>query len=187
VSEEVGALLRPEGVQGGEHELLQPLGGALLGLAEQGLELAAGVLDRVQVRAVRRQVDQGAARRLDQLTHLRALVRGQVVHHHHVARRKLRQQHPLDVGHEQVPVHRPVDGHRRTQPVLAQGADERRRVDQALAHRAAAASPGHVGRGRRLVDEHQPGGVDQRLGGPELLARLLDAGAVLLGGAGDFF
>jgi len=69
-----------------------------LGAAQQRLELGKHLLNRVEVRAVRRQVPQ------------------------------LRYQELLDPGHKCMAVDRPVQHQRRQQPVLAQRADKRRGV-----------------------------------------------------------
>src|SRR5215475_13348151 len=67
VGEEVGALLGAERVGAGQQELPQAGDRPLPGLAQQRLELAEGVLDRAEVRAVCRQQPQLAAGPLDRL------------------------------------------------------------------------------------------------------------------------
>jgi hypothetical protein len=46
---------------------------------------------------------------------------------------------------------------------------------------------GHLGRGAGFVDEDQPLGVEVELAVEPGLARLLDVGAILLGGVGRLF
>ena len=53
--------------------------------------------------------------------------------------------------------------------------------DQALAERAAAVTPGHVGRGAGLVEEDEPRRVHEALPDAPPPARAGDIGAVLLG------
>jgi hypothetical protein len=55
------------------------------GLAEQRLELGKELLDRVQIRAVGRQVEERCTRRGDGPTDAVAPMRGKVVEHHDIA------------------------------------------------------------------------------------------------------
>src|SRR4029453_6177929 len=80
VAEVVAALVRGEGVQGFPEEVPQPVDRPLAGLAQQPLQLGEGQLDRVEVRAVRRQVHQPAPGRLDRLTHPHPLLAGEGGH-----------------------------------------------------------------------------------------------------------
>jgi hypothetical protein len=70
--------------------------GAGRGGAEQGLELGKGVLDRVQVRAVGRQVEQAGAGGRDRRANALDLVGGEVVHHDEIAGAQGRRQGLLD-------------------------------------------------------------------------------------------
>ena len=76
--------------------------GSLGGLAQQRLELGEGVLDRIEVGLVGRQVEQAGAGRLDHLAHLRPLVAGQIVHDDDVAWPQVRHEDLLDIGLEGV-------------------------------------------------------------------------------------
>ena len=69
-----------------------------------------GVLDRVEVRAVGRQVKERCACRLDGGTHAGALVASEVVHHHDVAWVQIRDQDLVDIILEELA----VDGSSRT-------------------------------------------------------------------------
>jgi hypothetical protein len=112
---------------------------------------------------VRGQVHHRAPRALDGPHRRRPFVARQVVHHHDVARPQRRHQHLLDVRHEQVAVHRPVDHHRGHQPVGPQRRHERRRlpvpvrdrVDHPVPDRRPAVPPGHLRVRPGLVEEHQ--------------------------------
>ena len=66
---------------GAPQALHAPLGG----LAQQGFEFGEGLLDRVEVGAVQREVEDASAGGLDQGAHLRPLVAGEVVHDDDVA------------------------------------------------------------------------------------------------------
>src|SRR3954469_9646278 len=84
--EVVGAFDGCEGIEqrsdGGPEAFDRPLGG----FAQECFELGEGILNRVEIRAVGREVEQACPRRLDQGPHPRSLVAGQVVQDHDVAR-----------------------------------------------------------------------------------------------------
>ena len=107
--EVVGAFGRGEGVDeaadGGPEAIDGPLGG----LAQERLEFGEGILDRVEVGTVGRQVEQRRAGGLDQRSHAWPLVARQVVHDHHVAWPQLRDENLLDVDLEGVAVDRPIE------------------------------------------------------------------------------
>ena len=63
----------------------------------------------------------------------------------------------------------------------------RDRADQPLTFRRPAARASHVGRGPRLVEEHQTTRIELRLELGPRLTGLLDVLAILLGGAQVFF
>ena len=85
--------------------------GALGGYAQVRLQLGKSLLDGVEVGAVRREVAQGRARRLDQLAHDRTLVAGQVAHHDDVAGVEFGDEHLAYIGDEDVAVDRAVEHH----------------------------------------------------------------------------
>ena len=169
--------------------------GALGRLAQERLQLGEGVLDRVEVGRVGREVEQARAGCLDQLSHPRPLVAGQVVHDHDVAGPQLGDEDPLDVGLEGVAVDRAVEDEGRHDPVLPQPGHEGGRLPvavrdagaQALASRRPPVASGHVGGGPGLVDEHQALGVEVELVLEPGLAPLQDVRAVLLGGVRRLF
>ena len=69
--------------------------------AQERLQLGEGLLDRVQVGGVGRQVERARSTcRPDRLGDAGHLVSGQVVHDHDIARGQLRHEHLLDVGAE---------------------------------------------------------------------------------------
>jgi hypothetical protein len=66
----------------------------------RALSLAKGLLDRVEVRAVGRQIAELGAGSLDRLAHALDLVRLEIVQHHDVALAQGRRQRLLDIGKE---------------------------------------------------------------------------------------
>jgi len=64
----------PEGLEG--------TGG---GFAQQGLELGEELFDGIEVRGIRRQIEQGGAGGFDSSAHADDLMRGEIVHHDDVA------------------------------------------------------------------------------------------------------
>jgi hypothetical protein len=67
VFEEVAAFLRLKTVEGLTDELPETLAGPLGGFAQRRLEFGEGLLDRIEVWAVGRQIDEGRALRSDRL------------------------------------------------------------------------------------------------------------------------
>lgn len=63
---------------------------------QQRLELGAGILDRLEVRAVGRQVQESAAELLDGIAHAHRLAGRPVVHDHDVTGLERGGPHPLD-------------------------------------------------------------------------------------------
>ncbi len=168
-----------------------PLGG----LAQQGLEFGEGLLDRVEVGAVRREVEDTSAGGLDQGAHLRPLVAGEVVHHDDVSVLGLPNQDLADIGLEGVAVDRPVEHPGRDDAPGAEAGHEGRGLPMAVRHghaqplAAATAAMGarHVRARPGLVDEHQPVRVEVDLAIEPGLPPLQDVGALLLGGMGGLF
>jgi hypothetical protein len=123
------------------------------------------------------------------------LVGRQVVHDDDVAVPQRRREQVLDVGDEGLAVHRPVEDHRRRNPVEPQAGHQRGRLPvavrdrgaAALAPRAASAQARHPGARSGLVDEDEPGRVEVGLElGPGLAARGY-VGARLLAGVRSLF
>ena len=112
----------------------------------------------------------------------------EVVQDHDVPRREGRDQHLFDVAEEPSPVHRSVQHHRRGHSGEPQRPDEggglpvsvRDRGAQALAAGGSAVKAGHLGRGTRLVDEHQALGVQVELALEPGAATPQDVGTILL-------
>jgi hypothetical protein len=94
-SEVVGALVGREGVDDAADGVPEVLDGVCGGLA---LQLREGVLDRIELGAVGREVEQARARILDRRTDAQALVAAEVVHDDDVAWLQLGNQHLIDIG-----------------------------------------------------------------------------------------
>ena len=195
VGEVVGALGRREQVEQPADGGPQAVDGALGGLAQKRLELGEGLLDRIEVGGVGRQVAQLGAVGLDRLADAGDLVGGEIVHDDDVARPQLRGQHLLDPSAGRCTVHGAVGDVGGDEAARGQAADEggalpvavRDRAVQAPAARAAAVAPRHVGRGTGLVDEDQPRRAHLALPGTPVGALLGDVGPVLLLGPARLF
>jgi hypothetical protein len=98
VGEVVGAFGGGEGVENLAEGAPERLDGAGGGGAEQRLELGESQLDRVQIRAVGRQVEEGCPGGFDRLAYAFDLVRLEVVEHHDLARAQARRQALLDLS-----------------------------------------------------------------------------------------
>jgi hypothetical protein len=166
-AEDVRGTDRSEGVT---DRVNQPVDGPRRRGAQPRLELAEQLLDRVEVRAVRRQVADLGPGLTDQPGHLRRLMAGQVVHHDDVAGAQGRRQAFTDVRLEAFGIRRPVEGQARTlqhapEPNCGGQSED---LPMAVRHWAVypfatgGAAVGTVHRRSRpaLVDEHQAGRVD---------------------------
>ena len=169
--------------------------GAFRVFAQVRLEFGEGLLDRIEVGRVRRQVAKRGAGLFDQAAHLFALVRTEIVHDDDVAWLKGRNERLFDIGLEAFGVHRPVEDHGRGQAVDAQASGEggdlpvavRGAAFQALAARTAAVKTRHVGGAARLIDEDQFSRIEPFLIGRPEGAGGRHVGARLLAGQNAFF
>ena len=156
----VGAFSPAEERNGFSYGGPQVRNGAGGGFAEQRLEFGEGLFDRVEVRAVGREVPQRRARGLDGASHAGALVSRQVVHDDDVARRQRGHENLLDVDQEGRPVHGAVEDHRRRHAAQAKAGRQGGGLPVSMGNGgpAALATPGspseprHLGRSTRLVD-----------------------------------
>ncbi len=182
---------RGEGLEGGGDGVDQGIEGSGRGLAQEGLQLGEPLLDRVEIGAVGRQVEQTGFGVFDRRPDALDLVARQIIEDDDIALLEFGNEELLDPGAELLAVDRAVEGARRNETVLPQRADEGRRLpmaprnrrDQALAARASAVEPGHLGRGAGFVDKHQIVRPPFGLLRPPLLASFRYVGAVLLCGA----
>jgi len=144
---------------------------ALARLAQIGLHLAEGHLDRVQVGGIFGQIAKRRAARFDGLADTGGLVRWKIVEHDDVITLEGLDETTLDVGQESHSGHCAIDCVRRRHAILAQSGYEgdclpmalRHMVHQSLAASATAVQPHHLGIGRSFIDEHQPGRIKQAL------------------------
>ena len=164
-------------------------------LAQQGLELGEGHLDRVHVRAVGRQVEDLGAALCDRLAHAGDLVGGQVVEHDDIATFEGGCENVSDVGSERIAIHRSIEhpwcGHAGQAQPGNEGhglpVPERYAIAAAFAHRCPAIEPRHLGVHTGLVEEDERFRIDERLRRSPQLAPRGDVRPVLLGCAQGFF
>jgi len=122
-------------------------------------------------------------------------VGGQVVHHDDLARSQSGNEHLVDIGEEDGPVHGAVEHHGCGQATEREGCDKRDRFPVPMRDRCPAslptgctpAQPGHLGRGAGLVNEHQVQGIEVRLRVEPGLPPGSDVGPLLLAGVRWFF
>ena len=120
---------------------------------------------------------------------------GQIVHDDDVARAQGRGEDLLDIGPEDVTVHGAIEDIRGGDAGGAQAGHEGggfpvtvgHRRQQAQASGTPAKPPGHVGRRRCLVEEHQALRVECGLAPDEGVAGLGHVRTLLLGGVQTFF
>jgi len=163
--------------------------------AQQSLELREGQFDRVEVRTVRRQVDEPRPNGFDGVADAGRFVGRQIVHDHHVAGAQRGDQLLLDVLSEGVAVHRSVDHRGGDEAAGAEGADERRRLPMSVgnfphhahAPRPTAVKSNHLGVRGGLVEEDQVLRMQVRLPESPQPASLGDVRPILLRGMQDFF
>ena len=142
--------------------------GALLGRAHPVLDLGEGLLDRIEVGRVWRQIPEPCTGSFDEAAQCSRLVTAEVVHNDDVTRLKLRDENLLYIGAEAFAVDRAVEQARCGEAVAAQGAKESqrppvavwRKAPQPLAFLSPSAQWGHVGLDPGLVDKDQASRVE---------------------------
>lgn len=169
--------------------------GALVSLAEQGLELGEHHLDRVQVGAVGRQEEQVSPRGTDGAADGDTLVAAQVVEHDDVTWLERRDEELLDPGEEDHAVDGAIDDAGGLDSIRPQRGKERHSLPvavrhaghQALSKGCAAMGSGHVGLGPGLVHKDEAGGGKAALVAAPALTLGGDVGPMLFGGVQAFF
>lgn len=169
--------------------------GSLRGLAEQRLEFGEGHLDWIEVRGIRRQVQQTCTDAFYRRPNADDLVDREVVHDDAIAGFQGRQKKVPDISQEDGAIHRPISDHRCGDPITSQRRDECRDVpmavrhfsDQPLAFRSPAAQPGHIRADTGFIDEHQVSRIERCLALTPGVAGGLDVRTILLGGVLCFF
>ena len=191
----LATFLRAEVMEQGPDPAPRRLDGPFGRVAEQRFELGEDLFNRVEIGGIRRQEAQRSPGSLKGPPHSRAFVTAEIVHNDDVARGEGREQALLHIGEEAGAVDRAIEDTGGNNAVVAQGGHEsqglpvalRPRGNQALAARAAAVEPGHIGLGPRLINEHEPTGIEPALRTLPAGALLGDIGPLLLGGHETFF
>lgn len=186
---------RREGGEDFAQSLDEAIEGALSGLAKSSLEFGEGQFDRVEIRAVRREIEQGGAGRGDRLGDTFDLVGGEVVADDDIARAEFGHEDFAQVSQEGRSVHGAIQEPGSGQAIVAQGRDEggalpvavRHGGQAALAAFAAAIEAAHLGVESRLIQKDQPPVIPAPLLFPPALPGSLKLRPILLGGAQRFF
>ena len=131
---------------------------------EMGLELGERHFDRVEVGAVGRQEEEPSSALLEDSLGLCTLVTGEVVEDYHITLLQRRGELGLDIGVEDLAIHRAVDDPWCDEAVAPQSGDEGLRGPvsegrigfQSSAPASPATQTGHLGRCAGFVEEDQP-------------------------------
>ena len=164
--------------------------GSRRGFSEQRLEFGEELFDGIEIGAVGRQIAQSRPGLFDRRFDAGDLVARQIVHDNDVAFTQCRREKLLHPRAKCFAVHRSVEHARRRDLIMAQRADESRRLpmtERNIGHEpfaawTAAVKTRHFSRCAGFVDEHEAFRVQIGLERKPVLARLCDVGALLLGG-----
>ena len=159
------------------------------------LDLREGLLDRIEVRGVWRQIPKAGTGCADQLSDGIGFVGTEIVHDDDVARLKHRHELLFDIGSEALPVDRSVEDAGRSQAVASKSAQKgqgapmtvRGEASQTLAFVTPALDRCHIGLYPGFIDEDQSFGVEPRLKAVPALPAASDVGTGLLKGEQRFF
>src|SRR3954463_5574302 len=168
---EVAAFCWREEIGDAADGLPQALDGALRGFAQQRLVFGESLLDRVQIGAVGRQIDELRPSDGDRLGNAGDFMAAQIIEQDNVAGRQCRRQHLLDIGAKTLPVESTLEHIGYTDPGCSQSGDQggqlpvtvRDRSPQPQTARTSAIAARHVRGGPSLVDEDQAIGIERRL------------------------
>lgn len=171
------------------------LDGTFLSLAHPVFDFGEGLLDRIKVRRVGRQVPKPGTGGLDHLPDGGRLMTSQIVHDDDIAGLKDSDELLLDISAEALAVDRSVEDTRCREPIPAQRAQESQRAPvavrsqaaQPLALRPPATQRSHVGFDPGLIDENQALRIEAGLPGSPSLAPSGNIGACLLKSEQRFF
>lgn len=169
--------------------------GSFLSGSHPVFDLGEGLLDRVEVGRVWRQIPEPGACGADHLPDGGRLVGAEIVHDDDVAGLEHWHELLLDIGAEALAVDRPIEDARGGKTVKPQSAEKGQCAPMAMRGKAAQAfaawSPSpqrcHVGLDPGFVNEHQPFRIETRLPGPPALPSAGYIGASLLKGEQRFF
>ena len=145
--------------------------GAFLGGTHPVFDLGEGLLDRIEVGRVGRQIPQPRTRGVDEASERGRLVAAEIIHDDDVAGLEDRNELLLDIGPEAFAVDWAVEDARGRELIAAQGAEEGQRPPVAMrretAHPTALGPPSaqrrHAGLDPGLVDEDQTPRVETGL------------------------
>jgi hypothetical protein len=162
--------------------------GAFLGGSHPVLDLCKGLLDRIEVGRIRRQIPEPCAGGVDETAQRGRFVAAEIVHNDDVARLERRQKDLLDISAEAFAVDRPIEQAGRGEAVAAQRAEEGQRAPAAMRRKASypfascAPSPqrSHIGLDPGLIDEDEAGRVKAGLPRSPALPTACDVGTALL-------
>lgn len=195
VTHEVRAFLRCEEADRGADEIDHLVEGPRSGGVEERFQFGEGELDRIEVRAVRRQKAEGCPDGLERHADVRVFVDGQIVHDDDIARSERGDQDLLEVGEEGRRVDRPVEDGGRAEAVESERRHDRVRLPvsergvilQARTAGTSAVAPEQIGRHAAFIEEDVLGHVAQRLPRAPLAPGRRDIRPALFVGVDRFF
>ena len=163
--------------------------------AQQQFQFRKPEFDRIQVRAVRRQVPEVRAARLDTLADAVDMVCAQVVHHQDVAWPQGGDEHLLEVRDLRVAVHGAIKMTGSRQPVHAERRDEGASlpvlmggvVGHAITALTTTVAANEIGGDPAFIKKHEAFGRQVRGDRPPCVTRGDDVGAILFGRADRLF
>ena len=162
--------------------------GAALSVAHPVFDLGEGLLDRIEVRGIWRQVPEPGASGADHLPDRLRLVAAEIVENNDIAWVQSWQEKVLDIGSEAFSIDRPIEDARCCEPIVAKRAEEgqgapvavRDKASQASALRPPSSQRGHVGFDPGLIDEDEPARIEPSLPGSPTLTPAGDVCTSLL-------
>ena len=190
-----GTLRRGDGGQGGPDGRPQPLHRARGNGPQAGFEFGKDLLNRIEVRAVRGQVERPRPDGFQGRPHPGDFMTSQIVHDHRVVWLEGRGEDLLDIGHEARAIQRPVKDGGGGEVLGAEGRNDRGGLPMAVRdlrhHARPAPTPaipaGQLGLHRRLVQEDEPLPVPLRCLCPPALPGRYHIRPCLFGRVQDFF
>jgi len=185
----VGTFGSGEGHEGSGNGLDERGDGSGSGFSQDGFELGDRLLDRIEVRAVSRQITHSCACGFNGLANADDFVAGEIVEDDHVTWLKSWREHLLDIGAKALAIHWPVENAGSGQAAGSQRRNEGDRLpvaarnggDEPLTARASAIPAGHVGGGPGFINKDQFFGIQIALAGDPVAPRLGNVWAFLLG------
>lgn len=168
---------------------------AFLRVSHPVLDLREGLLDRIEVRGIWREIPEAGTGRADHLADGVGFVRAEIVHDDDIAGLEHGHELLLDIGAEALPIDRPVEDARGGQTIASKRTEEcqcapvtmGRKATQAFALRSPAIEWGHVGLDPGFIDKDQSLGIETRLKAVPALPAASDVGTGLLKGEQRFF